>query len=222
MPAVTLTVNGYTFWISHGDGLIIHPDGVEWQGAKFNQHFNYALTAAMFMCPQLMTAFEIYVNVDNMTHYASRLSDDELERLRQLFVFPGWIQNLKIEYGHGLAHTLQTVLAEKQSRHKKRQHAERNELKKNPPQKHGYVYLIQSISQHYKIGRTRNPKDRLRTFNVKLPFEVDFIAVIRTKDMFSLEAELHQRFGDKRINGEWFDLSPDDVAYIKNLAVAHE
>lgn len=84
--------------------------------------------------------------------------------------------------------------------------------------KPGYVYLIQSPTHAYKIGRTVNPDNRLRTFSVKLPFEVEYVCVIATQDMYGLEADLHERFAGKRLNGEWFALSPEDIDYIKGLA----
>lgn len=84
--------------------------------------------------------------------------------------------------------------------------------------RHGFVYLIQSPTGAYKIGRTTNPEDRMKTFEVKLPFEVEYVCVIKTKDMFGLESQLHSQFADKRVNGEWFSLSPEDVDYIKGLA----
>ena len=69
----------------------------------------------------------------------------------------------------------------------------------------------------YKIGMTRNPHDRRQTFNVKLPFQVDYDHLIYAGDMRALEAALHERFKGKLVNGEWFRLSPDDVAFIKSL-----
>lgn len=82
----------------------------------------------------------------------------------------------------------------------------------------GYVYLLQSTTGAYKIGRSINPHNRLKTFEVKLPFEVEYVCVIATDSMVALEAALHGRFADKRVNGEWFALTPDDVEYIKGLA----
>lgn len=84
--------------------------------------------------------------------------------------------------------------------------------------KAGYVYLIQSPTQAYKIGRTVNPDNRMRTFAVKLPFEVEYICLIATNDMKQLEFDLHKMFDSKRIRGEWFALNTDDVEYIKGLA----
>jgi hypothetical protein len=89
--------------------------------------------------------------------------------------------------------------------------------KKKKPQK-GYVYLLQSPTEAYKIGRTKAPQDRIKTFGVKMPFEVEYIALIKTDDMVKLEVNLHNKFTDKRIDGEWFELSLEDVEYIKSLA----
>lgn len=80
----------------------------------------------------------------------------------------------------------------------------------------GYVYLVKvrNESNLYKIGRTRVPEDRLRTFNVKLPFPVDILALVKTDNMYSLERMLHNRFSDKRANGEFFYLTSEDVQAI--------
>jgi hypothetical protein len=86
----------------------------------------------------------------------------------------------------------------------------------------GYVYLLQSPTKAYKIGRSKNPENRLKTFSVKLPFEVEYIALIKTNDMVGLERQLHQRFADKRVNGEWFELSSEDVQYIQGLSNGQE
>lgn len=83
----------------------------------------------------------------------------------------------------------------------------------------GYVYLIQSPTGAYKIGRTKNPADRLKTFSVKLPFEVEFVCVIESHNMIELESDLHARYADKRVNGEWFNLDAADVEAIKAMAV---
>jgi len=81
----------------------------------------------------------------------------------------------------------------------------------------GYVYLLCSPSGYYKIGRSKNPHSRKATFDVKLPFEVEFEHIIKTDDMIALEEQLHSRFALNRVNGEWFNLSTDDVAYIKSM-----
>lgn len=83
--------------------------------------------------------------------------------------------------------------------------------------KAGYVYLLQSISGHYKIGRTQDPERRVKTFAIQLPFEVEYVCLIETLNMVELEKDLHLRFAAKRLNGEWFDLDAEEVEYIKGL-----
>lgn len=81
----------------------------------------------------------------------------------------------------------------------------------------GYVYLVQSPTGTYKIGRTKDPADRMKTFSIKLPFEVEYVCVIPTDDRYRLESELHKRFKSQRVNGEFFRLSASDIEYIKGL-----
>lgn len=120
------------------------------------------------------------------------------------------------EWGQGVAQRLfleiPTVINRNQSRPKPT-----SKTRKPTTPRAGYVYLIQSTSGAYKIGRTVNPDNRLATFSVKLPFEVEYVCVIQCDDMYYLERQLHAHFADKRVNGEWFNLSPDDVDYIKGM-----
>lgn len=95
---------------------------------------------------------------------------------------------------------------------------EKQKIEKAKEKRPGFVYLIQSPTGYYKIGRTINPDNRLKTFTVKLPFEVEYVCVIKTENMFDLEKELHGYFQHKRVNGEWFDLKPHDIEFIKGLA----
>jgi len=96
---------------------------------------------------------------------------------------------------------------------------EKEELKKSrKTSKAGYVYLLQSPSENYKIGYSATPEDRVKTFKNTLPFEVEYICLIPTDNMRKLEGELHDRFEDRRVEGEWFALTENDVAYIKLLA----
>ena len=77
----------------------------------------------------------------------------------------------------------------------------------------GYVYLIKS-GEHYKIGRTKNLKTRVKSFETSLPLGATVVHSFETDDTTEAEIELHARFSDKRINGEWFNLVQDDVDYI--------
>lgn len=81
----------------------------------------------------------------------------------------------------------------------------------------GYVYLIRHATEPglYKIGKTNNPSNRLKTFNVKLPFEVDYEILIQTDNMTRVEKEWHDHFSHRRINGEWFALDEQDVKWMR-------
>lgn len=57
----------------------------------------------------------------------------------------------------------------------------------------------------------------MNSISVKLPFEVSFKHLIKTSDMFTLENELHAKYSARRVNGEWFALTEDDVIEICNM-----
>lgn len=90
-------------------------------------------------------------------------------------------------------------------------------LTKQRKQQEGYVYLIKSSEGCYKIGRSKNVKERISSLGVTLPFDIEVIHTIKSADYAGLETELHELFELKRVRGEWFNLSPDDIEYIKGL-----
>jgi len=79
----------------------------------------------------------------------------------------------------------------------------------------GFVYVLRAESGHYKIGRTKSPDSRMKTFSVKLPFRVEYELLIRSDNCRELEKGLHARFSDRRVDGEWFALSPEDIEALK-------
>ena len=83
----------------------------------------------------------------------------------------------------------------------------------------GYIYLICDSSQNtYKIGVTRNlVQNRIKKLQTGNSSELHIVYTISTDYPFRLETLLHNKFKDKRVYGEWFSLSDDDVKEFKNI-----
>lgn len=84
-----------------------------------------------------------------------------------------------------------------------------------------YIYLVKNDHELYKIGRTKELARRMKRFDVKLPFPVEVIAVIETYEPVTEEKLWHERFAHKRIDGEWFALDADDVAWMQQFDVRY-
>ena len=78
----------------------------------------------------------------------------------------------------------------------------------------GFVYLMRS-GRHHKIGRSTSVDGRARQLAIIIPVPPTTIHSIETDDPTGVEAYWHRRFADKRGEGEWFDLSPDDIKAFK-------
>lgn len=79
----------------------------------------------------------------------------------------------------------------------------------------GFVYLVKGHPGEYKIGRTNLVDRRLSELGATASIEQQLVHEIKTDDPAGIEVYWHKRFADKRMRGEWFRLSPDDVKSFK-------
>ena len=80
----------------------------------------------------------------------------------------------------------------------------------------GYVYLVR-CADLYKIGATKNAVQRIARFETAYPHDLKTIRVTLVADMKRVESELHKRFAQKRVKGEWFDLTASDLRVIARM-----
>lgn len=81
-----------------------------------------------------------------------------------------------------------------------------------------YFFKHEKLSP-IKIGYTNKdtPKKRYESFKTYCPYNALIVGFIKTKNAKELEYFLHEKFKDKRLKGEWFDISVDDVENCINL-----
>lgn len=87
----------------------------------------------------------------------------------------------------------------------------------------GYVYVISNIGafgeRMVKVGMTRrlDPNDRVRELgDASVPFRFDVHALFFSEDAVGIEAKLHERLADRRVNRvnlrrEFFYATPSEV-----------
>ena len=87
----------------------------------------------------------------------------------------------------------------------------------------GYVYLVWSDKGLYKIGRTINLKRRMAQLSSDhAPEKLTLLYAVETQDQFETETYLLDKFQEKQVYGEWFDLDPQDIHAIITTMEIHE
>ena len=78
-----------------------------------------------------------------------------------------------------------------------------------------FVYLVKS-GRFYKIGRSNALGRRERDLAIQLPEKVKVMHSIKTDDQSGIEEHWDKRFAGRRTNGEWFELTADDVVAFRS------
>jgi hypothetical protein len=71
------------------------------------------------------------------------------------------------------------------------------------------------MGKYYKIGHTGSVGRRQYEIALRLPEKLMLVHSLTTDDPAGIEACWHKRFEPKRANGEWFELSAQDVRAFK-------
>lgn len=79
----------------------------------------------------------------------------------------------------------------------------------------GFVYLIGVVDQCHKIGKSKDPAERMKEFNT--PNKLELVHKIETESPSWLEVTLHEAFAHCRVRGEWFRMAAEEVAFFKAL-----
>jgi len=84
----------------------------------------------------------------------------------------------------------------------------------------GYIYLLKVTGGPCKIGMTTKPFQRFNTLYHQSGMPIDYICcyLLRYGNVRRVEIHWHKRFAEKRIAGEWFDLSDEDINEFTNCA----
>lgn len=80
------------------------------------------------------------------------------------------------------------------------------------PSGKNFVYVVRGDHNLTKIGVTTNPRARLAQLRTGsgFPIEFAFIGAV-SGSARDIETRAHAALNDHRVNGEWFDVSPDDA-----------
>jgi hypothetical protein len=81
-----------------------------------------------------------------------------------------------------------------------------------------WVYVIGTPEGEYKIGWSIAPEKRIEQVTAPSHGKKELLHVIRCANAARTENILHQTFHHKRIEREWFRLTPEDVAWLKSIS----
>lgn len=82
----------------------------------------------------------------------------------------------------------------------------------------GYVYLIKcGRTKYYKIGLSTVPSLRFAHLQHANPFKLELIKSVKVANCGAVEKSLHRKFALKRVRGEWFKLTKNNIEHIVGI-----
>jgi hypothetical protein len=81
-----------------------------------------------------------------------------------------------------------------------------------------YFIVAEGLSDRVKIGKTKSLAHRITELQCGSPSKLSLWKVI----FGDLEKQIHERFSEQRIHGEWFLLNPDLAEFVNSTAVDYE
>ena len=85
----------------------------------------------------------------------------------------------------------------------------------------GYIYFILNEANGLiKIGRSADVENRLYQLQYKTGQPLRLLKKIPSDSVVQQEKELHELYSNKRIHGEWFDITEEDINIFKPKVIA--
>lgn len=98
-----------------------------------------------------------------------------------------------------------------------------NKLRRNTVRHHARqdqekrVYFIEADGVAVKIGFTHDVVRRIRVMQIDCPHRLYVIGAMKAG--YQIESKLHKKFRRYRIRGEWFNLAPEILEYIRENSI---
>lgn len=86
-----------------------------------------------------------------------------------------------------------------------------------------YLMCVESSDDiYYKIGVSKNTKNRIKNLSTGNHLDVNVIKEIKSEFPTKLEKRLHKHFENKKIKGEWFSLNQADLEAFDSICDKYE
>lgn len=80
----------------------------------------------------------------------------------------------------------------------------------------GYVYLLK-CGEFYKIGVSNRTANRIKNLDVGNPYPITIEMSQKVINNRQVERNLHEKFKNRKIKGEWFKLDKKDIDLVKEM-----